>query len=107
MKIRSAKKIQLALALCTVCILSIGASAALAGEITGNGKSLKNSDGTLNGKSICAFSGQNDTYSGDPTEPDEDGFYRTQAWGQLPKEIKDFLVSIGEFPGEACDPSGH
>ncbi|MDH3511139.1 MAG: hypothetical protein OER85_09845 [Gammaproteobacteria bacterium] len=107
MNIRSAKNIQLALVLCTACILSIGASVALAGEITGNGKSLKNSDGTLNGKSICAFSGLNDTYTGDPTEPDEDGFFRTQAWGQLPKDVRDFLISIGEYPAVACNPSGH
>jgi hypothetical protein len=105
MNSRSAKKIRLSFVLYASLTLSIGASAALAGEITGNGKSLKNSDGTLNGRSICAFSGLNDSYSGDPTIPDEDGFFRTQAWGQLPKEIRDFLISIGEDPGEACNPS--
>jgi hypothetical protein len=40
------------------------ASPAVAGEITGNGKSLKNPDGTLNGNSLCAFSGRNDTPNG-------------------------------------------
>ena len=40
------------------------ASPATAGEITGNGKSLKNPDGTLNGNSLCAFSGRNDTPNG-------------------------------------------
>jgi hypothetical protein len=39
-------------------------SPAIAGEITGNGKTLKNPDGTLNGNSLCAFSGQNDTPNG-------------------------------------------
>lgn len=41
-----------------------GFSPAVAGEITGNGKSLKNPDGTLNGNSLCAFSGRNDTPNG-------------------------------------------
>ena len=86
-------------------ILSALATAGHAGEITGNGKSLKNEDGTLNGKSACAFSGQNDTFTGDPTEPDEDGFTRTQNWGQLPKAVKDFLKSIGFNPGVACNPT--
>jgi len=85
--------------------VSSGASACLAGEITGNGKSLKNDDGTLNGKSACAFSGLNDSYSGDPTIPDEDGFFRTQAWGQLPSDIRAFLTSIGMDPGVACNPN--
>lgn len=39
-------------------------SPAVAGEITGNGTSLKNPDGTLNGNSLCAFSGRNDTPGG-------------------------------------------
>ncbi len=81
------------------------AGAAFAGEITGNGKSLKNDDGTLNGRSACAFSGLNDTYTGDPEEPDEDGFFRTQSWGQLSKETKEFLGSIGLHPGMACNPT--
>jgi hypothetical protein len=83
----------------------MGANTAFAGEITGNGKSLKNEAGTLNGKSECAFSGRNDTYSGDPNVPDEDGFFRTQSWGQLDKETRDFLTSIGVSPGTACNPS--
>ena len=75
-------------------ILSALATTGYAGEITGNGKSLKNEDGMLNGKSACAFSGLNDTYTGDPTEPDEDGFFRTQSWGQFAKEVRDFLTSM-------------
>ncbi len=86
-------------------ILSALATAGYAGEITGNGKSLKDEDGDLNGKSICAFSGLNDTFTGDPTEPDEDGFTRTQNWGQLPKAVKEFLTSIGVNPGNACNPT--
>ena len=51
-------------ALMTVALAMAGISPAAAGEITGNGKSLKNPDGTLNGNSLCAFSGQNDTPGG-------------------------------------------
>ena len=105
MKKKFASKTRVSSVLVAVSILSLGASAALAGEITGNGKSLKNPDGSLNGRSICAFSGQNDTYSGDPNVPDEDGFFRTQNWGQLPKAIKNFLKSIGMHPGGSCNPN--
>jgi hypothetical protein len=51
-------------ALMTVALAIAGISPAAAGEITGNGKSLKNPDGTLNGNSLCAFSGRNDTPNG-------------------------------------------
>ena len=91
-----------------LAVASLGANVALAGEITGNGKSLKNPDGTLNGKSICAFSGRNDTYTGNPDVPDADGFTRTQNWGQVGREGRMFLTSIGLNPGLACNPNhGH
>lgn len=86
-------------------LLSALATAGYAGEITGNGKSLKDEDGMLNGNSACAFSGLNDTYTGDPTEPDEDGFFRTQSWGQFGKGVRDFLTSIGVSPGNSCNPT--
>lgn len=86
-------------------ILGAFATTGYAGELTGSGKSLKNEDGTLNGRSACAFSGLNDTYTGDPTEPDEDGFFRTQNWGQLAAAVKAFLTSIGSNPGNACNPT--
>lgn len=71
-----------------------GANAAFAGEITGNGKSLK----PLSAKSICAFSGLNDEYVlGDESAP------RVQNWGSIPKEFRDFLSTVGAHPGEACN----
>jgi hypothetical protein len=51
-------------ALLVAALAFAGLSPAVAGEITGNGKILKNSDGTLNGNSLCAYSGQNDTPNG-------------------------------------------
>jgi len=84
-------------------IASLGAGAVMAGEITGNGKSLKLDDpgkwGTwLHARSECAYSGLNDT-------PGQDGFGHTQSWGQLPKEMKEFLTSIGVSPGTSCNPT--
>ena len=60
---------------------------------------------TLHGNSECAFSGQNDTFTGNPDVPDDDGFTRTQNWGQVGKEGRAFLTSIGLNPGIACNPS--
>ena len=95
-----------AVAACVAAVASVGAGSAFAGEITGNGKWIAGSpDEPLNGKSECAYSGQNDTYSGDPAVPDADGFYRTQSWGQVGKEGRAFLTSIGVNPGIACNPS--
>lgn len=86
-------------------ILSAMATPSYAGEITGNGKSLKQDDGTLHGASICAFSGINDNFTGEKDmEPDEDGFTRVQSWGQLDQEVRAFLATIGLHPGDACKP---
>jgi hypothetical protein len=87
------------------CVATLLAGAALGGEITGNDKSLKQADGTLHGKSACAFSGLNDTYSGDPEVPDHDGLFRTQNWGSFPRAVRLFLTMIGAHPGSACNPA--
>ena len=83
--------------------LFIGSNAALAGEITGNGKWIAGSpDAPLKGKSDCAYSGQQDDPVGDA------GFFkgdRTQSWGQIPKDVRDFFTLIGMNPGVACNPS--
>ena len=68
---------------------------AAAGEVTGKGESTPIR--AYQAASICAFSGLNDTYSGDPAIPDEEGFFRTQSWGQLPKGLRD-LVRAGDSP---------
>jgi hypothetical protein len=91
-------------AVAAIAITAFGAAPAFAGEWTGNDQSLKQDDGTLHGASICAFSGQNDTYSGDPGVPDEDGFTRTQNWGQIDPETRAFLGTIGLHPGDSCKP---
>jgi hypothetical protein len=95
-------------------IAIVSASSVLGGEITGNGKSLKvdaSKWGTgLHARSACAFSGQEDlqflddqgnplpvAHKGDPGH--------AQSWGQIPKEVRDFLTSIESNPGIACNPT--
>ena len=75
-------------------VLSLSASAALAGEVTGNGTSLK----PLQANSDCAFSGLNDGYyiDHDLTDP------RTQSWGQIARDLGGVA---GGVPGTACN--GH
>lgn len=83
-------------------VLSLGASAAFAGEITGSGKSLKTDDGKwgtgLHARSFCAFSGLNDERTAD--EPG-----RVQNWGSIPKAFRDFIGPMGFHPGRACNPN--
>ena len=68
-----------------------------AGEIKGNGEPIE-----VNGKSECAYSGLQDD-----AEEDEGIFrnIRVQTWGQMSKELRAFLASIGLHPGDACNPS--
>jgi hypothetical protein len=89
---------RLGLTVCATSILCLAMNAALAGEITGNGKSLKNPDGTLNGKSVCAFSGRED----DPADPLFRGDI-AQAWGQILKVIRDTFPAF-LHPGVSCNP---
>jgi hypothetical protein len=91
-------------------VLSLGASAAFGGEVTGNGKPLwTNTDDwslhhTLHGASACAFSGQEDGQFEDSPEYSPDAGH-AQSWGQIPKEFRDFLATIGAHPGDACNPT--
>ncbi len=105
---RATKTSRLVAAVATAAVvLSLSASAVFAGEITGNG-TLK----AVNGRSDCAYSGQEDlqwyttnedtTLRTDPTRGDPG---HAQSWGQLPKETRDFLTSIGLNPGIACNPN--
>jgi len=83
-------------------VLSLSAGAVFGGEITGNGKSLKLDDGTLHGRSECAFSGQEDNQFPPVSDPTAG---HAQSWGQIPKETRDFLTTIGLNPGIACNPT--
>lgn len=78
---------------CSLALALGVAGTALAGEITGNGKSLH----PLRANSECAFSGLDDA--------DDDGFVHTQSWGRIPKADRDFLRSIGVSPEALCN--GH
>jgi hypothetical protein len=80
-----------AVAVCATAVFGVGASAAFAGEVTGNGKPtpINTPPGEpFHAGSICAFSGQND----DPTgggDPFQDG--RTQNWGHVLDDAKQFI----------------
>ena len=92
---------KITVAIISTVFMTVGlSSTAVAGEITGNGKSLKNDDGTLNGKSQCAWSGRED-------DPESGEFKGTiaQSWGQLTKEAQAYLLSLFDaHPGDACNP---
>jgi hypothetical protein len=100
-----------AAAVCAVAVGGAGASAAFAGEVTGNGKPLWTNtsdwnvpEHTLHGASACAFSGQEDLQF--PASPDYDpNAGHAQSWGQIPKADRDFLTMIGSNPGIACNPT--
>jgi hypothetical protein len=91
------KKSLLAAAFSAVAITGATASAAFAGEVTGNGKPTAAPTHT---NSICAFSGQND---GEP--PAGRKAEHVQNWGQIPQAVRDILRAEGESPGDACN--GH
>jgi hypothetical protein len=86
---------RLVIAVCTAALVAtLSASAALAGEITGTGKSLE----PLHANSICAYSGLND----DPTgiDPANGPPGRTQSYGQ---DVREGFIDPRAFnPGDAC-----
>jgi hypothetical protein len=82
------RKTLLGAALCAGVIVG-GTGLSSAGEITGNGEPIE-----VHGRSICAFSGQNDEYHQIGTE-----YPRVQSFGQTRKE--DPTVPPG-VPGFAC-----
>ncbi len=94
-----------AVAACAVAIVGVGANAAFAGEITGNGKATA---GPTHANSICVFSGHND----DPTAPLS--LDRTiapngpggvsQSFGQ---DVKLGLDPHLFNPGDACGPGSN
>jgi hypothetical protein len=84
-------------ALCAAALATVGAGSSFAGEVTGTGGPTAAPAHTA---SICAFSGLND---GEP--PEGRTAEHVQNWGQIPKEERDFLTTIGFHPGDACN--GH
>ena len=75
-------------------VLTLSASSALAGEITGNGKTLE----PLHANSICAYSGLND----DPTgiDPENGPPGRVQSYGY--SVVRNGLKAFAPSPGQAC-----
>ena len=106
-------------AFAALLIVGMTASAALAGEVTGNGRrvlTIENSKwGTgLHARSLCAYSGQEDlqwfvdeeTDSIRVENPVKGVPGHAQSWGQIPKAVRDILTAEGSHPGQACNPHG-
>ena len=103
-----------AAALCAVVFTGLSAGSAFAGEITGkppkDGSAKPTPIGAApdddpHASSICSFSGQNDFHPADEVGRTAE---HVQSWGQIPKDVRDFLATIGEHPGDACNGhSGH
>jgi hypothetical protein len=74
--------------------LSLSAGAALAGEITGTGKTLE----PLHAHSICAYSGLNDDPLG--LDPDNGPPGRVQSYGQVIRVVGGGV--LGGIPGTEC-----
>ncbi|HKO33442.1 MAG TPA: hypothetical protein VJY85_06820 [Candidatus Limnocylindria bacterium] len=103
-------------ALAATIVVAFSASAAFAGEITGNGRKLLTLEdskwGTgLHARSLCAYSGQEDLQwfqdEGTDQIPVENPVKgvpgHAQSWGQIPKAVRDsFPVEM--HPGHSCNP---
>ena len=77
-----------------VIVLSLGASAALAGEVTGSGKNIDQNQG----KSWCSFSGLNDRLEGEgPTDTQAQSYGQDVAAGGADPHIAN--------PGFFCNPN--
>ena len=90
---RSIRRVAIAISTAAV-VLSLTASAALAGEVTGSGKNIDQNQG----KSWCSFSGLNDRLAGEgPTDT------QAQSYGQ------DVAAGIADphegNPGFFCNPN--
>jgi hypothetical protein len=92
------RKVTIATAVCAVALVGANASAAFAGEITGNGKPT---GGPAHANSICVFSGHNDDPGAplDGSGPNGPGGV-SQSYGQ---DVKLGLIDPHAFnPGDAC-----
>lgn len=91
--------------LCAAVFVAVSASAASAGEVTGNGKPTA---GPTHANSICVFSGQNDDptapLSLDPTIAPNGPGGQSQSFGQ---DVKLGLDPHVVNPGIACGPGSN
>jgi hypothetical protein len=103
MRHRRKHRFALAMAAATL-VASLSVGAALAGEVNGNGKSLKVEDskwGTgLHARSFCAFSGQNDNPTS--TNPENPGG-RVQSYGF--SVVRAGGKAFAPSPSVGCNPN--
>jgi hypothetical protein len=99
-----------------ILVVTLTASVAMAGEVTGNGKNKQIDGGkwgtNLHARSVCAFSGQQDLqyFSNEGGNTDPHPITRgvpshAQSWGQIPKAVRDDPNVFGGLnPGTFCNP---
>ena len=110
-----ARRLVTAVSLAALIVL-LTATAAMAGEVTGNGKNKQIDGGkwgtNLHARSVCAFSGQQDLqfFSNEGGNTDPHPTTRgvpshAQSWGQIPKSVRDDPEMFGGLnPGTFCNP---
>ena len=84
-------------AVLALSVVIVGGTA-FAGERGGNGEPTPIN--VYRANSICSFPGLDDMDFEAPVDPGV-----VQNWGAILKDVRDFLATIGEHPGEACN--GH
>jgi hypothetical protein len=98
-------------AIAVMAMVALTTGSALAGEVTGNGQYITGSNAVpLNGRSDCAYSGQEDLQYVDENgnllaTPTKGVPGHAQSWGQLDQATRAFFTSIGLNPGIACNPT--
>jgi hypothetical protein len=111
-----ARRFVAAVSLAALLVL-LTTSVAMAGEVTGNGKSKQLDEPgkwgiRLHARSECAFSGQEDLQYFDneggntgPHEITRGEPAHAQSWGQIPKAVRDDPNIFGGLnPGTFCNP---
>lgn len=94
--------------LAAAALVIAGAGAGIAGEVTGNGKSLQLEGGGLHGKSACAYSGLEDAAGYGPGTVQNFGKHPFDTVGT--GGVSDSRANIPNYPGPAapgvaCNPS--
>ena len=90
---RTLRRFALAISMAAV-VLSLTASLAMAGEVTGSGKRENQNQG----KSWCSFSGLNDKLEGEgPTGPQAQSFGQDVKLGEADPHVAN--------PGDLCNPN--
>ena len=96
-----------AVAICAAAMMGVGAGAAFGGEVTGQGGSLKVTDGKwatgLHARSLCVFRQEDDQFKagGSKGEP-----AHSQSWGQIARNVQGAAGGVPGSPTLGPDGDG-